>query len=69
MDELKKDKDFKNKVNQLIETLLMVCYQSFKKEIAPYAKWIEIIEKTSRDIQKNANIDLALDNMIIQICY
>ena len=69
INELKSNKDFKNTIEQLLETVLIVCHQSLKQKVEPYLRWIDIIETTSRNIQKNANIELALDNMMIQICY
>ena len=48
---------------------MLVCYKNLKDNLNEYINIIDIINETNKNIGKNANLDLALDNMIIQICF
>ena len=69
INEIKKDKTLKDNMNQILETLVIVCYQRLRMNVDVYRNFIQIIEKTNNNLQKNANLELALDNMMTQICY
>ena len=69
MELIKADKNFKNECGNLLQTMSIVCYHRLKQNPSLYARYIELIEETKNKLQKNGNLDLTLDNLMIQICY
>lgn len=69
IDEIKNDKNLKANIKSILETIMLICYKNLKEDIKEYTNIIYIINETNKNIEKNANVDLALDNMIIQICF
>lgn len=68
-EEIKSDKNLKQNIKNVLETVMLVCYKNLKDNIEKYTHFITIINETNKNIEKNANVDLALDNMIIKICF
>ena len=68
-EEIKSDKNLKANIKNILETVILVCHKNLKDNIEKYTYIISILNETSKNIDRNANIDLALDNMILQICF
>ena len=69
IEEIKSDKILKANISAILESIILVCYKNLKTNIEKYTYIIEIVDETNKNISKNANVDLALDNMIIKICF
>lgn len=69
IEKLKSDKNLKSNIKTILETVMLVCYKKMKSNIKTYTEIIDIINETNKNISRNANLDLALDNMIIKICF
>ncbi len=69
IEQLKESKSFKTQIIDILDTIELVCYQKRKENIVQYTNYIQIIEDTKNKILKNANVDLTLDHMMVQICY
>ena len=69
IDEIKNNKELKQYISGILESTMLVCYKNLKDNLNEYINIIDIINETNKNIGKNANLDLALDNMIIQICF
>lgn len=68
-EEIKSDKNLKQNIKNILETVMLVCYKNLKDNIEKYTHFITIINETNKNIERNANVDLALDNMILKICF
>ncbi len=68
-DEIKNDKNLKQNISSILESIVLIIYKKFRNKITDYIELIEIINETNRDIKRNANVDLALDNMLVSICF
>lgn len=68
-EEIKNDKLAKQNISKIMEFLLLLCYQYLKNDVLYYVFMIDIINEINRDIERNANVDLALDNMVVRICF
>lgn len=53
---------------KVLEMLKIMYYKELKENTYLSVKNIELIEQTIKDINRNANTDLALDKFIIEIC-
>lgn len=69
IEKIKSDKNLKTNIDKILETINLVCYKNLKTDIEKYTTIIDIVNETNKNISKNANLDLALDNMILQICF
>lgn len=69
IEEIKSDKLLKQNISIVLESVLLVCYKNLKSDILNFSSIIDIVNETNRDIGRNANVDLALDNMIVKICF
>ncbi len=68
-EELKSDKELKTNISSLLELMMIVCFQKIRHHAELYTRYISIIEETNQRLFKNANLDLALDNMILEVCF
>lgn len=68
IDEIKNDKNLKYNISNILEAIMLICYKQMKKDIDLFVKIIDIVNETNKNIERNANVDLALDSMIIRIC-
>src|SRR5574344_311520 len=62
----------KDEINDLLDYIIVITYNMFKQrasrlDIKQLSEIITIIEKTKVRIQANANFDMSIDNMIIEI--
>ena len=69
VEKIKSDKNLKASISDILEAVNLVCYKNLKTDIEKYVEIISIVNETNKNIQRNANLDLALDNMILQICF
>lgn len=69
VEKIKSDKNLKASIGDILEAVNLVCYKNLKTDIEKYVEIIGIVNETNKNIQRNANLDLALDNMILQICF
>lgn len=69
IDEIKNDKNLKSNIGNILEAIMLICYKQMKNDINTFIKIIDILNETNKNIEKNANVDLALDNMIIKLCF
>ena len=69
IDEVKNDKELKSNIQSVLEAIMLICYKQITNDTNKYIKLIDILNETNKNIEKNANVDLALDNMIIKICF
>lgn len=69
IEEIKADKTLKTNISAILESIILVCYKNLKNNIEKYTYIIEVVDETNKNISRNANVDLALDNMIISICF
>lgn len=69
INEIKEDKELKGSISRILSSALLICYKELKNDVKENIRLIEIIDETNRDIMRNANFDLAIDNMIARICF
>ena len=69
VDEIKTDKNLKQNITNILEAIMLISYKKIRENTEYFINLIEIMNETNRNIEKNANLDLALDNMIIKICF
>lgn len=69
IEEIKNDKSLKQNISMVLESVLLVCYRNLKSDVSRFIAIIDIINETNKNILRNANVDLALDNMIVEICF
>ena len=65
---IKSDKNLKSNISSILEKVMYIYYKNLKKDISFDLKIIESIEKTLQSIKRNANVDLSLDALMIDIC-
>lgn len=58
----------KEKVPKVLEFVKLIYSKTIKENMLEKIKIIEILDETVNNLNKNANLDLALDKMIIKIC-
>lgn len=69
VEKIKENKNLKSNIKNILETVMLVSYKNLRNDIKEYTRIIDILNETNKNIDKNANVDLALDNMILKICY
>lgn len=69
IEEIKQDKNLKSNIKNILETVMLVCYKNLKDDVKKYTFLIDVVNETNKNIEKNANVDLALDSMMLQICF
>lgn len=68
IEEIKADKNLKSNINIILEKVMYIFHSKLKKDINFDFKLIESIEETLQNIKRNANVDLALDVLAINVC-
>ena len=48
---------------------MLICYKNIKNDIKTNTYLIDVLNETNKNVERNGNIDLVLDNMIVQICF
>lgn len=67
-EEIKSDKKAKANISAILEKVLQIFFINLKNDISFDYKLIEKTEETIQKIKKNANVDLALDSLMIEVC-
>ncbi len=58
----------KDEIVEILEYIKLIYYSEINKNTSVKVKIITLIDETIKNLSRNANTDLALDKMIIQIC-
>lgn len=66
-EEIKSDKNLKTNVTAILEKVMYIYYLRLKEDFSFDYHLIEALEKTIENMRKNANVDLALDMLMIEI--
>ena len=69
INDIKSDKDLKNKISSVLDAVILICYKELRNDAVGNMQIINIVDETNRDIMRNANFDLALDNMVVRLCF
>lgn len=69
INDIKSDKDLKNKISSVLGAVILICYKELRNDAVGNMQIINIVDETNRDIIRNANFDLALDNMVVRLCF
>ena len=64
---LKADKNLKSEIPFILEKVMYIFYNKLKMDRSFDYRLIDLLENTIENIKKNANVDLALDRMMIKI--
>jgi DNA polymerase-3 subunit delta' len=67
-EEIKADKILKANITQILEKTMQIFFMKFKNEKIFDYKIIEKLEETIQKIKRNANVDLALDSLMVELC-
>ena len=67
-EEIKADKNLKSSVVAILEKAMQIFFMKFKNDKNFEYKNIEKIEETIQKIKRNANVDLALDSLMVELC-
>ena len=67
-EEIKADKKLKASIVMILEKTMQIFFMKFKTDKNYDYKNIEIIEETIQKIKRNANVDLALDSLMVELC-
>ena len=67
MNSIKEEKYVKENVEDVLEYLLYLYYKEMRETKKDTTEAIEIVEETRNNILKNANLDIALDRMMINL--
>lgn len=64
---IKEEKYIKENLEDFLDYLLYVYYKELKDKNINFTGAIEIVEETRNNISRNANVDIALDRMVINL--
>lgn len=67
-DEIKSDKALKSNIEHILENTMQIFFNKFKKDVTFNFEIINMLEKTIQNIRRNANVDLALDLFMLDVC-
>lgn len=67
-EEIKLDKKLKPSIAMILEKTMQIFFMKFKTEKNFEYKNIEKLEETIQKIKRNANVDLALDSLMVELC-
>ena len=68
-EEIKSDKNLKPNIKNILDMVMLICYKNIKNDIKTNTYLIDVLNETNKNVERNGNIDLVLDNMIVQICF
>lgn len=69
INDIKSDKDLKSNISSVLGAVILICYKELRNDAIRNMQIINIVDETNRDIMRNANFDLALDNMVVRLCF
>ena len=67
-EEIKSDKALKSNIEHILENTMQIFFNKLKKDITFNFEIINMLEKTIQNIRRNANVDLALDVFMLDVC-
>ncbi|MBQ8299381.1 MAG: DNA polymerase III subunit delta' [Clostridia bacterium] len=67
-EEIKADKKLKSNISAILEKVMQIFFINLKNDISFDYKLIEKTEEAIQKIKRNANVDLALDSLMIEVC-
>lgn len=67
-EEIKSDKLLKANIEHILKNTMQIFFNKLKKDINFNFEIINMLEKTIQNIRRNANVDLALDLFMLEIC-
>lgn len=67
-EQVKADKKLKEQIEHILENIMHLCFYALKQDVTFDYKIIELLEKTIQKIKRRANVDLALDVFMLDIC-
>ena len=67
-EEIKNDKNAKTNIVTILEKTMQIFFMKLKNEKIFEYKKLEKIEETIQKIKRNANVDLALDSLMVELC-
>ncbi|MBR4110623.1 MAG: hypothetical protein IKK43_02895 [Clostridia bacterium] len=60
-------KEYKEEIQEILELIMLKYFDELNEDYARRIKQIDIIEKCRQNLKKNANFDIALDNMMLEL--
>lgn len=67
-EEIKSDKNLKANISDIIEKVMYIFYGKLKNDDMSTVKFIDELAQVLQNLKKNANVDLALDILMINLC-
>lgn len=67
-EEIKADKKLKANISAILEKVMQIFFINLKNDVSFDYKLIEKTEETIQKIKRNANVDLALDSLMVEVC-
>lgn len=67
-EEIKTDKKIKSEIFEILEKVMRIYHVKLKNEPNFDYKLIEAIEDAIQKIKRNANVDLTLDSLMVEVC-
>ncbi len=67
-EEIKSDKVLKSNIEHILENTMQIFFNKLKKDVTFNFEIINMLEKTIQNIRRNANVDLALDLFMLDVC-
>ena len=60
-------KEYKADIQEILELIMLKYFDELNEDYAIRIKQIDIVEKCRQNLKKNANFDIALDNMMLEL--
>lgn len=60
-------KEYKEDIQEILELIMLKYFDELKSDYTERIKQIDIVEKCRQNLKKNANFDIALDNMMVEL--
>lgn len=60
-------KEYKDDIQEILELIMLKYFDELNEDYAIRIKQIDIVEKCRQNLKKNANFDIALDNMMLEL--
>lgn len=60
-------KEYKDEIQEILELIMLKYFDELNEDYARRIKQIDIVEKCRQNLKKNANFDIALDNMMLEL--
>ena len=60
-------KEYKDEMQEILELIMLKYFDELNEDYKRRIKQIDIVEKCRQNLKKNANFDIALDNMMLEL--